>query len=148
MNPLFLAIRAISSEFARRIYLPLVLVIGLTFVALLLFVGWLTSMSGWWWLLLVPIIVGTALYITATAFIGMLINFLRPAQTKTQKKDVSELVDKLQDVSDTLQMPRFLVVYHLVKDTIRPSDRGFISRVTNSAVSLKPDFQRIIASFK
>lgn len=148
MNPLLLAIRAVSSEFVHRIYLPLVLVIGAAFFALLLFVGWLTSVSEWWWLLLVPIIIATFLFIVVASVIGAAIKVLRPYQTKAQRKEVSNLVDKLQEVSDTLQMPKFLVVYQLVRDVVRPSDRGFISKMTSNAATLKPDFQRIIASFK
>lgn len=148
MNPLFLAVRAVSSEFVRRIYWPIILAVSAVFLALLIFIGWLTTLSGWWWVLLVPIIVCTVLYILLAILVGTIIKLLRPEQTKAQKKDVAALVDKLQDVSDTIQMPKLFVVYQLAKDTIRPSDRGLVTRMTSNASSLKPDFQKIVASFK
>lgn len=148
MKPLFLATRAVSSEFIRRIYLPLVLISGVIILALLMLTGWLTTVNEWWWLLLVPLIIFTVLFIFAASLIGFAIKMLRPFQTKAQKKDVSNLVDKLQEVSEGLQLPKFLLIYQLVKDTFRPSGKGFIRKMTSNAVNLKPDFERIIASFK
>lgn len=148
MNPLFLAIRAISSEFARRLFLPLVWIIGSTAVALIIVVGWLTTLSGWWWILLVPVIICLIVFIIASTTVGVAIHILQPTQTKQQRKSVSSLVDKLQHVAETLQMPKILIIARLAKDTIFPSKDGFIGEITSHATTLKPDFQAIVASYK
>ena len=149
MSPLFLAVRAISSEFARRIYLPLVLTIGGVLFAVLVVSVWLTiAMSPWWWFLLIPVIIFSLIFIFVSALIGVAIHMLRPMQTKDQRKAVASLVDKLQEVSEVLQTPKFLLLIRLAKDTLLPSKEGFIGTMTSHATTLKPDFQNIIDSFK
>ena len=148
-SPLFLAVRAISSEFARRIYLPLVLTVDGILFAVLVATIWLTiAVSPWWWLLLIPVIVLSLVFIFVSALIGVAIHMLRPTQTKDQRKAVASLVDKLQEVSEVLQTPKFLLLFRLAKDTLLPSKEGFIGKMTSHATTLKPDFQNIIASFK
>ena len=148
MSPLFLAVRAISSEFARRIYLPVVWIGSGSLVALLFVTGWLTSLSAWWLFLLVPVIVLTALFIIIAAIIGVAIQMLRPYQTSDQRIAVSSLVNKLQEVSEAFQMPKTLLLLRLAKDTLFPNGESFIGEMTSHAVTLKPDFQAIIASFR
>ncbi len=147
MSPLFLAVRAISSEFALRIYLPVVWIGGSVVVVLLFVAGWLTSLSTWWLFLLVPMIVVTILFIIISAFVGVAIQVLRPYQSSDQKIAVGALVDKLQEVSDALQMPKVLILLRLAKDTLFPSGESFIGTMASHAATLKPDFQEIVASF-
>lgn len=148
MSPLFLAVRAVSSEFARRIYSPLVWFIGGALVTLLIIAIWLTTVNAWWWLFLIPVLLSVFVFLFASSVVGVAINILRPRQSKTQRKEVGVLVDKLQEVSEALQMPKTVLIYHLAKDTITPSGQGFVGNITSHAVTLKLDFQRIIASFK
>lgn len=147
MSPLFLAVRAISSEFARRIYLPVAWIGGSVLVALLFVAGWLTAMSAWWTFLLVPVVVLLLLFLIAAAIIGVAIQVLRPLQSKDQQIAVGALVDKLQEVSEALQMPKTLLLIRLAKDTLFPSGESFIGEMASHAVTLKPDFQEIMASF-
>lgn len=148
MSPLFLAVRAISSEFARRIFVPLVWIIGGMLLLLLILAIWLTTVEVWWWLLVVPLIIISVVYILIACIVAFAIKFLRPAQTKSQRRSVSAFVDKLQDASETIQTPKVVLLFRLAKDTIFPSEKGFISTLTSHAKSLKPDFQLIVASFK
>lgn len=147
MSPLFLAVRAISSEFARRIYLPVAWIGGGVLVALLFIAGWLTAMSAWWTFLLVPVVVLLLLFLIVAAIIGVVIQVLRPLQSKDQQIAVGALVDKLQKVSEALQMPKTLLLIRLAKDTLFPSGESFIREMVSHAVTLKPDFQEIVASF-
>jgi len=148
MSPVFLAVRAVSSEFARRLYSPFVWLIGGALLALLIVAIWLAAMEPWWWLLLAPVIVCVLLFIFASSVVGVAINILRPSLSKTQRKDVSGLVDKLQEVSEAFMMPKSVLIYQLAKDTIIPSEQGFVGKMTSHAATFKPEFQRIIASFK
>jgi len=148
MNPLFLAIRAVSSEFARRIYFPLVWIIGGSILAVTLVVGWLTTFSQWWWLLFVPVVLCLLLFIFLSSVVGVAINILRPIQSKDQRIAVAALVDKLEDVSEALFIPKYLLLLRLAQDTIFPNGKGFIGNLTSQALTLKPDFQDIVASFK
>ncbi len=147
MPPLFLAVRAISSEFARRIYLPVVW-IGMAVVVVLLFAaGWLVSISTWWLFLLVPTILMTILFIIIAVIVGVAIQVLRPYQSPDQKIAVNTFVDKLQEVSDALQMPKIFLLLRLAKDVLFPSGESFIGEMASHALTLKPDFQEIVASF-
>ncbi|MGV9001921.1 MAG: hypothetical protein ACOH18_03105 [Candidatus Saccharimonadaceae bacterium] len=148
MNPLFLAVRAVSSEFARRIYLPFVWTIGGILFALLLVVGWLTTMNQWWWLLLIPGIIFLSIFILVSLVVGVAITILKPVQSKDQRIAVGAFVDELQEVSEVLGMTKFWLLLRLAQDTIFPSGKGFVGRISSQALSLKPDFQEIVASFR
>ena len=148
MNPLFLAIRAISSEFARRIYLPLVWVAGSVLALVVIIASWLVTMSAWWLILLIPAILISVVFIIVAVIAGLAIRMLSPRQNKDQRKAISMFVDKLLQVAEVLSTPKFILLFRLVKDTLFPSGDGFIGEVTSHAKTLKPDFQDIIASFK
>ncbi len=148
INPLFQAVRAIGTEFVRRIYFPIVWSVGTTLFVILFVVGWLTTQAIWWWFLLGPIILLTLAFILVAAIVGYVIQRFRPAMTSVQKKGVSEMVDKLQDVSETVQTPRIVLIFQLVKDIVRPSEQGLVRKMTSHAVNLKPDFQKVVDSFK
>lgn len=145
--PLFLAIRAVSSEFARRIYLPLALGVGGLLFAVLIVSIWLVTMSQWWLFFLVPVAALGIGFLIVAAFIGVAIQVLRPYQSPDQKVAVGALVDKLQEVSDALQMPKVLILLRLAKDTLFPGGESFIGSMASHASTLKPDFQEIVASF-
>lgn len=148
MSPLFLAVRAISSEFAQRIFIPLVWIIGGALLLLIVLVIWLTTIEVWWWLLLVPLIIATVIYTIIASIVAIAIKFLKPTQTKSQRKSVKLFVDKLQGVSEIIQTPKVVLLFRLAKDTLFPSGNGFIENITSNATTLKPDFQAIVASFK
>lgn len=148
MNPLLKAIRAVSTEFARRIFVPLVWIIGsIIFVAFIVGI-WLTTLSSWWWLLLVPIIACAVIFTIASLVVGLAIRFVRPQQSKQQRTEVGAFVTKLQQVAEVLQTPKAVLLFRLAKDTIFPSKDGFIGEVTSHAKTVKPDFQAIVNSFK
>lgn len=142
-----MAIRAISTEFGQRIYVPIVLITAGVAVVLIGLLIWLVTLSGWWWFLLAPIILLTIMFIFVAVIAGFLIKFLQPVQTKDQRKSVKRFVDLLQESSDAIQTPKFIILFRLVKDTIAPNDRGYVRELAGKATSLKYEFQSIVTLF-
>lgn len=147
-SPLFLAVRAISTEFAQRIYVPIVGIAGGISLILIGLLIWFVTMSAWWWLLLAPIIMLTIMFIFAAVIVGLLLKALKPEQTKDQRKKVKQFVDTVQNSSEAIQTPQFVILFRLVKDVIWPSDKGYVRELAANATSLKSGLQDIITSFK
>ncbi len=147
-SPLLLAIRAVSAEFARRIFIPTILIAGIVAVAFLAVTIWLVTQNAWWWLLLAPIIIAVSVGIILAVITAYALRFLSPKQTKDQKRSVKLFVDDLQEISEIVQTPKFILLFQLVKDTIFPSQSGLISRVSTHVNSTRPSFSAIVASFK
>lgn len=148
MNALFLTIRALSVEFARRLYVP-VFVIGAVVLAVLLAVSiWLTTVNAWWWILFGLVIISIVLFLIIAAIVRIIIGVVRPEQTTSQSKAVKQFVDKLQDVADTVQTPKLFLLFRLVLDTLRPTSRGLVQTMSSHAGSTKKDFEEIKKSFE
>lgn len=143
----FLAIRAIGAEFANRIYMP-VLFIGLAAALVLIaLVIWLTTMSAWWWLLAIPVVIIISVAIGIAVIVRLIIRYVTPTQTKTQKRAVKEFVSKLQHLSETAHTPKFLLLFRLVRDIAAPRENGYIGGLANDTFSLKKDFSAISKTF-
>lgn len=147
LSPLLLAVRAVSAEFARRIYVPVVYGVGGALLALIAVSIWLVTISGWWWFLLAPLIVVMLLFIVAAVLSRMAISLLRPAQTATQKTAVRTFVSSLQKTSETIQTPKFIILFRLVKDIFLPGKESFIDELSGTASSLRSGFKEVINLF-
>ena len=147
LSLLVLAVRAVSAEFAQRIFLPVVLITGGVIVVLLGVTIWLTTLSGWWWFLLAPLIIVTILSIFATVIGWIALRILTPEQTKDQKKQVRSFVDDLQETSEAVQTPMFILLFRVLKDVLFPSKESYIRKLSSTALSLKSSLQAIITSF-
>lgn len=148
ISPLFLAIRAISAEFAQRIFAPTIYIVG---GALLVLIGisiWLVTISGWWWWLLAPLILLSVLFIFAVTIAGLIIRLLRPQQTKTQRGEVRSFVDALQGTSEAIQTPKFILLFRLVKDILFPTEKGLVQELSGNASTLKNGLKTLVASFQ
>jgi hypothetical protein len=148
LSPIFLAIRAISTEFAARLYVPIVWIVSISLAVLLGLVIWLVTLSGWWWLALVPLIIATLIFGVLAGVIGLLLSLLKPAQNKDQRTKVKAFVDALQGSSEAVSTPKFIILFRLVKDAVRPSEKGFVKELSSNASTLRTGFQAIIASFR
>lgn len=146
--PIFLAVRAIGTEFAQRVYIPVVSIIGGCSLLLIALLVWFVTMSVWWWLLLAPVILLVVIFIAVAVIVGLLLKALRPDQTKSQHQQVKKFVDSLQASSEAIQTPKFIILFRLVKDVVWPSERGYVRELAANASSLKSGLQDIIASFK
>lgn len=133
-------IRAIGSEFLRRKYRAVLVVFVIAALIALGLVAWLVSISAWWWLLAVPVIIGVLIGIVIAAVMKVLIRIAIPTMTKVQKNGVKDFVDKLERVAENIQTPPFMILFRIVRDTIRPRDKTFIQSVAEDSSSLRSDF--------
>ena len=147
ITPLFLAVRAVSAEFARRIYVPVVYGVGISLLVLIALAVWLVTMSGWWWLLLAPLILLTLIFITAAILVRFALAFLRPQQTSAQKSTVRGFVDSLQKTAETIQTPKFVILFRLVKDLLVPGKGSYIDELSGTASSLRSGLKEVINLF-
>ena len=148
MNSLILTIRALSVEFARRLVLP-VFIIGLS-VLVLLIVGavWLTTISGWWGILLGVLIVALLIFIAISIIVKIFLGIIKPVQTKSQQSAVKSFVDKLQEISDIVQTPKAFLLGRIVWDTVSKNNSGLVYTVSTHTTTTKKDFDAIRSSFE
>jgi hypothetical protein len=144
------ALRAIGVEFAKRTLRPLV--IGALAIAVILIAlgGWLASTNAWWWLLEVPILIASLVLVTLIVLARGAIKLADPVQTPAQKAAVKDYADKLQRVSENLKTPQYVIVYRVVRDTVRPPKNGqisFIENVSRDSKTLAPDFAVLLRRF-
>jgi hypothetical protein len=147
LSPIVLAIRAISTEYAARMYVPVVWIISSALVVVIAILIWLVTLSGWWWFALAPVILVSIVYIVAAVIAGFLLSLLKPKQTKDQRTKVKAFVDALQGSSEAISTPKFIVLFRLVKDTVTPSEKGFVKELSSNATTLRTGFQEIVKTF-
>ncbi|MBC7459531.1 hypothetical protein H7200_02340 [Candidatus Saccharibacteria bacterium] len=148
MNETILTVRAVASEFARRLYQPVVIGLSVSMVAVIAILIWLLTMSAWWLLLALPLFI---LFIAMSILIiisGIVIRSVSPLQTKHQRTSVSLFVDQLQRISEVTQTPKFILLFRVVKDVIVPAKTSFIQSVITDSASVRADFQSLVRSFK
>lgn len=136
-------IRAVGAAYARRIIRPFI-VGGSVLVATI--VGgslWFTTQNAWWWIVAFIVICGAILFAIIVTGIFFVIRRVEPKLTKAQRKDVNAFVDKLERVAEHLQTPQFMIVYYVIRDTIRPRPDGFIQHVSQDSRTLAPDFEKL-----
>lgn len=143
----FLALRAIGSEFARRLWwssFVVALIVSLILVAILV---WLASMSGWWWLLALPI--GTGISVAAVLFIvfRLLIRHVRPAQTTEQRTLVQICVAKLRFVSEITHTPKYILLFRTIRSIAAPRTDTYLQTIFDTK-QLKKDFLAVSRSFE
>lgn len=147
MKSYVLSIRAIGSEFARRLwmqFLPISLVAAAALIALQL---WLASLSSWWWLLVIPISIFIGVGLVVGFVFRMLISYVRPAQTTEQKSKVRNFVDKLQFVNEITGTPKLIILFRVIRSIAAPSSDSFLKDIVETK-KLRADFQSITRDFK
>lgn len=147
MNSSLLAIRAIASEFANRIYRPIGIIVAIVSFLLIVIMIWLVTVSAWWWLLAVPIFVLILVAMLLVTAAGVIIRVVSPKPTKTQKAQVSQFVDKLQRLSEITATPKAFILFRSIKDAVSPSRNGYVQSIVTDSTSLQKDFKEILASF-
>ena len=146
MKPFTLTIRAIGSQLAMRLYLPAVLTIAIL-IALVIAGGlWLTTLNDWWWLLFFPITVLVSVAIGIAAVVFFLIRYVRPDQTKAQKRAVGQFVDKLQGVVDVAGTPKFIILFRVIRSIAAPSKDTYLADIAKNK-QLGSDFRELQRMF-
>jgi len=147
MNGLIKTVRAIGAEFARRLYFP-VFIAGLIAAALLIGIGIaLIQVNAWWWILLGLIIFAVLVFLILAVVVRILIGAVKPLQTHDQEVMVRQFVDRFEDVAETVQTPKAVLLFQIVWDILRPTDHGLVKRMSDHATSSKREFQEIQKSF-
>ena len=141
------AVRAIASEFARRIFKPVALIAGIGGIVLLGLVIWLCTMSAWWLFLAVPVILALIILAVLLSVAGVIIHIVSPEQTKTQRVKVGTFVDKIQRLSEITQTPKVVLLTRAVRDVVSPRSDGFVRSVVADTSSLKNEFTELVQSF-
>ena len=140
-------IRAIGTEFAKRMYLPVAIIIACVDVVLLGLMVWLLTVSAWWLLLAIPVFILVVVSIVLLVIAQLIIRTIAPVQTTHQKQDVKAFVDKLQSLSEIIQTPKPILLFRIVRDVVAPKQGGFIQSTSSDTLSLKKDFQALQRSF-
>lgn len=143
------ALRAVSATYARKIARSFFILFGA--VLALLFIGnvyLINEVSGWWWLLLIPILSFLVVFIFLYAMTRFIVQKLNPPQSPDQHEAVEQFVVKLDTTLGTMNTPRFLVFIYLVRDAITGNRHGFIQQVTEHSKTLRSDFERLITLFQ
>lgn len=148
MSPFIQAVRSLGTEFALRLYIPILAIVLISVAGLLGVSIWLATISLWWIILvvLVSIVSVAAIVILVAAWVA--IKLLTPIQTKAQRKMAKSLVDKIQGVAEVTATPKFILMFRVMKDVVVPSNRGFIGSISQDTLSLSYDFAELRDSFK
>lgn len=146
MNSFVITLRAIGSHLAMRLYIPAVIAAGII-VGLLVAVGlWLTSLSDWWWLLFIPITILGCVVLGIAMVVLSLIRYVRPSQTKAQKRATSKFVDKLQGLTDIAGTPKFIILFRVVRSIAAPKKDSYLADLAGNK-QLVNDFRELQRSF-
>jgi len=148
MNSLILTVRALSVEFARRLILPIFIVGASVLVISIVLAIWLTTINGWWAILLGFVLLWMVVFLVAALIVRLILKKLNPTQSSSQKAAVKNFVDKLQEISETIQTPKVFIVGRLVADTLNKNDNGLVRTMSNHTLTTKRDFDDIRKSFE
>lgn len=139
--------RAVGSEFVKRKLSGVTTIIAILSAV---FVGlgiWLTTMSAWWWILLVIIIAWVLLGIILLLIAWFAVKLLRPQMTADQRHAVSDFVDKIERVSETIQITPFMIFFRILKDMLFPPKESFIRQIADDSTSLHSDYAALTKLF-
>lgn len=143
MSSTLLPIRAIATELANRVFVPVAIICAVISALLVAGVIWLSTLGQLWLLLLIPIVMLICIAIGVLGVIKLTLMAIRPAQTSAQKKAVSAYVTKLQHLAEVSQTPKFVLLFRVVRDASAPSKDGFIGTLAHDTIALKKDFQAL-----
>ena len=148
MNAFVLALRAVGSQIIMRLYVPVVIGAGIILALLIFGAFWLTTLNAWWWLLFIPI---TSLFCIASAVavvIFLLVRFVTPAQTKTQKRAVKQFTDKLQNIADIAGTPKILILFRVARSVAAPSKESYLADLISNKDLVKEfrDLQKLFTA--
>lgn len=148
MSPTITVIRSIGAEFAKRLFVPVAVTGIIVSTVLVTGVFLLATLSEWWLLLLIPVVMIVSVIFGVLAVSWLVIRTVQPQQTKAQRKAVGSYVDKLQRVSEAVQTPKFVLFFRVLRDVSAPRKDGFIGSMTDDTVSLKRDFSNLLKIFQ
>ncbi len=148
MTPQINLVRAIGSEFIGRKLKPILLALGIVALVISIAAIWLTTLSAWWWLLAIPVIIFTLIGLFTLLLVRAILRKLRPELSKPQSTAVKGFVDKLDRLVDNMQTPMFIIIFKMVRDIVRPGKGTIIQTVTEDSTTLRKDLIELQRNFK
>jgi len=148
MKPSILAIRSIGAEFAKRVYVIVIILVAVISTVLVGLNIWLTTLSGWWWLLFTLVVIAVCVAAGVLFVVGRIIHSVTPKMSRVQKALTKAFVDKLQRLSEVSQLSKFTLLFQIVRDIAAPRENGFIGSISSDTASLKRDFIALSKTFK
>lgn len=146
MDATFLAIRAVTSEYARRLLWP-VLFIGCAIYGVLMGVVALLAfqISQWWWLLA---FVPSLLFIVAVAIWGgvfIAAGRLSPPLNAKQRKATKSVVKQAGEAADAIGISRGMLLFRIGKDVLFPpkNQRSLIGELAETPGKLHREFENL-----
>lgn len=133
-------IQAVGAEFLRRKFRGFVILYGALCAASIGLMIWVSTQGEWWWVLAAVMVPVLALGLIGVLIARWILNRLRPAMTKVQRQSTKDFVDKLERVTEHIQMPMFMIFIRVVLDILRPGKQTFIGTVAHDSSSLRTDF--------
>lgn len=147
MNQTFLALRAIGSEFAWRLYLPVVIITGIVMALSIALSIWLTTLNGWWGILFALIIIAVLIVAVILVIVGILVRAIRPRQSKTQTTSIKKFVDTVQSLAEVSGTPKFVILFYIVRDMASKNKNGYVRKISSETLSMQHDFRDICDGF-
>lgn len=149
MKASLLTIRAIGAEFAKRLWFPVVIVVSIVTVLLIGLIWWISAaMSVWWWLLAIPVIFLASVALVILTVFKLLIRYVSPQQSQTQRQLTAACVNTLEAVSETAQTPKVVLLFLIIRDIAAPRDDGYVASLIDRAGSMRGDFIKLKRSFE
>lgn len=149
MQSTLLTIRAIGAEYAKRLWLPVMIITLITTVALIALVWWLMqSASGWWVLAGIPVVLAGSVGIGVLWVTRLTINYVSPVKTDAQKHAVKTFVDDLEAVSEAAFLPKIHILFRVVRDIAAPRENGYVQTLTGANSRLQAGFKDIQKLFR
>ena len=142
------AVRAIAARFALQVYIPVTAIISVVVVGLVVLSAWLTTYSAWWWLLFVLVVLLGLIIGTILIIIWAIITVVTPNQNSKLRRQVKAFVEKISQLSDVAQTPKFILLFRLVRDTMRPRENSYIASVSTATKTLRADFTELVEAFR
>ena len=143
MNDTFFTVRAIGAELARRIYLPVVIAFAIAALILIALLSWAVSIDLLWLIVAVPLFGLLIVAAVILAVVGFIFKRLAPRINKSQRKQVSVFVDRLQSLSEIAQTPKFILLLKIARDVVSPKQSHFLSSSVQNSLALKKDFNEL-----
>lgn len=141
-------IRAVGSEFLARKFKTVATIVIISATLLLVLAAWLPTVDPWLWLIAAPIMLLVIAGIVAVFVLRLFIQIFRPTLTDQQKTGITDFVDKLERVTESLQTPMPIIVYRVVRDTLSPGNKTFIQTAAADSTTLHKDLLELGRSFK
>lgn len=146
MESTILAIRAISSLYARRLLWPFLWTGIGVYILIMAIIGWIASISSnWWWLMGIGptliLIIGAIIWLTGYVLVRRIAPTMNTQQTKATRKFIGH-IDKVAEHAGT---PAFVILFRIIRDiATRPqSDRTLIGEWVREPGDIHHDFEAL-----